>query len=153
MFRSFVSGADELVAALKAAPSGYKTSVLRDVATYLINNGLNVYPEYNYVSRQEAYGQTFFSPAQRRWFWANGGPDMIGDHRTGGQASWKATTMTSDYAVISNSASGIQYTQSVQAQAAQPRMVGWYTVIQNVMLHLSEAVSYAQANLAGKLLG
>lgn len=45
------------------------SAVTKDVAT-LLKGKLQKYPGYQYVSRVEAYGQTFKSVAQRKWFFA-----------------------------------------------------------------------------------
>ena len=44
-------------------------AITEDVGDYLVNV-LRSYPPQNYVTRKAAYGQTFFSDKQRRWFFA-----------------------------------------------------------------------------------
>ncbi len=66
-------GNEELQAFLKALPRGTMKDAIKAMADYMLGNtqhGLKHYPPYKYVSRKEAYGKTFFSDKQRRWFFA-----------------------------------------------------------------------------------
>lgn len=95
---------------------------------------LQDYPPQRYVSREAAYGQTFSSQKQRRWFFAalRSGKISVPYHRTGelGRA-WKVEGMghsvsTGPSAKISNAAPGAAHVYGIgMPQAAQPRMVGW----------------------------
>jgi hypothetical protein len=59
----------------RAVPRGAVKVALAALGEYLIGTpgkALRHYDPYKYVSRKRAYGQTFQSEKQRRWFWANG---------------------------------------------------------------------------------
>ena len=65
-----VSGIDAVLAKVIMLESpDAQRSVMRDVAEFM-RGKLQRYPAYRYVSRRQAYGQTFVSDKQRRWFFA-----------------------------------------------------------------------------------
>jgi hypothetical protein len=55
---------------LPRLPQEIRDAATDDVSNYLLNI-LRSYPSYRYVSRKEAYGVSFFTDKQRRWFFAN----------------------------------------------------------------------------------
>lgn len=135
---------------LKSVPRGVKGVAVTAVREYIMGNsrhGLKHEPAYKYVSRKSAYGKTFFSDKQRKWFWANGGPDMIGNHRTGYQtSSWGYTGDPTTRQTIYNTAASTAYTMGDKSQAAQPRLVGWRKVGDVVRSNLQGA--FRSATLA-----
>lgn len=64
-----IVGLKELQAKLKGLPEAAQDAIVDDVSKYYLNV-LREYPPRKYVSRMEAYGQTFFSDKQRRYFFA-----------------------------------------------------------------------------------
>lgn len=113
---------------IKELPYGTKAAAHKAYIIYVIGDerhGLKHEPEYNEVSRKRAYGQTFQSEKQRRWFfWAlNTGLIRPGqNNRT--HAQQKGWTFT-DNGSIRNNAPGIKWTMGDATQANQPRLAGW----------------------------
>jgi hypothetical protein len=135
---------------IKGVPRGSVKAALNALQEYFIGtdrHGLRHAPPYKYVSRARAYGQTFKSEKQRRWFWANGGPDMIGNNRTGAtENGWYGRETNGGYGVtLGNDAPGAYHTQDDAGQAAQPALVGWRKVAQNVADNMAGALRHAQA--------
>lgn len=118
---------------LRTVPRGALKVALEAFTEYIIGNdahGLKHNDPYKYVTRKSAYGFSFFTDKQRRWFWANGGPDMIGKPRTGKTSqAWKAVPMAGGYQFkITNDTAGGFYTRDDAGQARQPAKVGWRKV-------------------------
>lgn len=144
-----VRGLEKVQTFLKDLPRGTVKVALEALGEWFIGTegrGLRHAPPYKYVSRKKAYGYTFSSDKQRRWFFASGGPDMIGNNRTGATANgWKAVQGSGYKLVLQNNAEGVYYTMSDEGQAAQPRMVGWRTVSEVVASNMAGALRHAQA--------
>jgi hypothetical protein len=143
-------GVEELQTYLKNLPRGVVRVGIAALGEWFIGTdrrGLRHTPAYKYVSRKAAYGYTFKSDKQRRWFWANGGPDMIGNNRTGATSNgWKAVTGNGGYRLsLQNSAPGAYFTMSDTGQAAQPAKVGWRRVSEVVQSNLAGAMRHARA--------
>ena len=89
---------------LKTVPYGAVKVGLRAFTEYIIgdeSHGLKHPDPYKYVSRKSAYGVSFFTEKQRRWFWANGGPDMIGNNRTGQSSNaWEMKETRGGYGTL-----------------------------------------------------
>jgi hypothetical protein len=64
-----IHGLPHLQNLLKAVPPAVQDAITDDLSTYTINV-LRAYPPHRYVTRQAAYGRTFQSDKQRRWFFA-----------------------------------------------------------------------------------
>ena len=129
---------------------------MRAIAEYILGNsqhGLRHNEPYRYVSRKAAYGQTFFSEKQRRWFWANGGPDMIGDHRTNkASEGWAYVETKGGYAgKFVNSTPDAYYTRDDYGQARQPALAGWRKVSRVISDNIQGAIRHANAEI-GKYL-
>ena len=122
MFEIDVAGVDALRAVFAGVPKGIQTAL--GALTEFIVGLLKVPEPYKYVSRARAYGQTFQSDKQRRWFWANGGPSMIGNNRTGESTNAWTYSSTSNGYTVSNTTPGAYWTQG-DSQANQPALVGW----------------------------
>jgi hypothetical protein len=96
-------------------------AVQKDVAEYF-QGKLQHYPEYKYVSRQEAYGKTFFSERQRRWFWAalHSGELQIPYRRTRTlRNAWEIMSLGSDVLLVNET----DYAPHVQQRLTQSRMM------------------------------
>jgi len=141
---------EKVQAYLKEVPHGSVKAVLAAFQEYFIGtdrHGLRHPPPYKYVSRAKAYGSTFKSEKQRRWFWANGGPEMIGNNRTGNtENGWYGKETNGGYGItLSNDAPGAYYTMSDQGQAAQPALVGWRKISKVVADNMAGALRHARA--------
>jgi hypothetical protein len=125
-----IKGLKEVSDFINRLPRGVKIVFMRAFTTYILGDdthGLRHAPPYKYVSRKSAYGFSFFTEKQRRWFWANGGPDMIGDNRKGAIAEgWqmKETDSSWTHVSITNTVEGAGWVMGT-AQARQPAKVGW----------------------------
>jgi hypothetical protein len=144
-----VRGIEEVQAFLKTVPYGAVKIGLKAVTEYFLGNdqhGLRHYEPYKYVTRKKAYGQTFQSEKQRRWFWANGGPDMIGNHRTGETASaWTSHETNNGYGMsLENKSEGAKWIWS-DRQARQPQLVGHRTARAKIASNVAGALRHAQA--------
>jgi hypothetical protein len=139
----------------RAVPRGAVKVAIAALGEYLIGTpgkALRHYDPYKYVSRKRAYGQTFKSEKQRRWFWANGGPDMIGNHRSGETANaWTAKQTNSGYGLtLENPSEGAKYIWS-DKQAAQPAMVGHRTAREKIASNMAGAIRHARAAVSAFL--
>lgn len=138
---------------LKTLPRGVMRVALKAMSEWFIGDsqsGLKHPEPYKYVSRKSAYGVSFFTEKQRRWFWANGGPDMIGNNRTGKSAdawTYKPTETNKGYQFkLTNPTPGAYFTQDDYGQARQPAKVGWKkvtAVVNNNMARAIKAANYA----------
>ena len=154
-----VRGIKELQAFLRELPRGTMKVALAAFSKYVVGDdkhGLRHAEVYKYVSRKSAYGKTFFTPKQRRWFWANGGPDMIGNNRTGkSTAAWKFTETNQGYGTtISNDTTGGFFTRHESRQARQLGKVGWRktaaVIAANYAGGIRSAMSEVRKYLKGK---
>ena len=144
-----VRGVEAVNRFLKSLPRGTISVALVAFTEYVIGNdsrGLKHYPSYKHVNRSKAYGQTFQSDKQRRWFWYNGGPSMIGDHRTGMTAkNWGYNVTKGGYGItITNPTEGAYYTMHDSGQARQPALVGWRRVRDVIHSNMRGAIQAAQ---------
>ena len=144
---------------LRTVPRGALKVALEAFTEYVLGNdqhGLRHNDPYKYVTRKSAYGVSFFTEKQRRWFWANGGPDMIGKPRTGNtSAAWKKVPMAGGYQFnITNNTAGGFFTRDDAGQARQPAKVGWRKVSKvladNMAGGIRAAVAAVKKYLASK---
>lgn len=144
-----ILGLEEWKAFIKEIPQGVRVTFMRAFTTYIIgdkNHGLKHEPAYKYVSRKSAYGQTFVSEKQRRWFWANGGPDMIGNNRTHEISNaWEMKVRDSSWTHVSveNGADGVGWVMGL-GQARQPAKVGWRDILKVIQDNMTGAMNAAQ---------
>ena len=145
-----IRGVQELQAFLKKLPRGSLRVGLRAFSEYVLGNerhGLRHTEPYKYVTRKSAYGITFFTEKQRRWFWANGGPDMIGNNRTGESANaWTLVEKNNGYKIsLQNQTRAAFYTRDDKGQARQPAKVGWRKTSAVVAANTAGAMRAANA--------
>jgi hypothetical protein len=150
MIKIVARNIDKVQEYLKTVPRGSVKVALKALGEYFLGNdrhGLRHYEGYKYVSRKSAYGQTFQSDKQRRWFWANGGPDMIGNHRTDTTANaWTSKATNSGYGVtLENPSEGAKHIWGDDTQAAQPAAVGHRTAGAKVESNIAGAMRHARA--------
>jgi hypothetical protein len=107
------------------------------------NSGLKQYAPYKYVSRKKAYGVSFFSDKQRRWFFAN--MPSIPYQRTGEQGkAWRLEGIQGNNATIANRKKSSEFTRG---QTNLHRIMGWMTAIQQVRKDLPAAMKKGVAAL------
>jgi hypothetical protein len=137
---------------LKSLPRGSMRSALEAMAKYFIGNksrGLKHAEAYKYVTRASAYGFSFFTDRQRRWFFAalNSGELKIGNNRTGASGdAWGYTVNASGYQYkLTNNTTAAFYTRSDAGQARQPAKVGWRKVSKVIADNMAGAMQAARA--------
>lgn len=145
-----IRGVEELQRFLRDLPKGTVKVAIEALGEWFIGTdrrGLRHPPPYRYVSRKRAYGASFVSEKQRKWFWANGGPDMIGDNRTGEtNNSWESHITKGGYSLsLQNRSKGAYYTMSDTGQARQPALAGWRKVSDIVSTNMAGAIRHAKA--------
>lgn len=122
---------------LRAIPKGAVRVALEAFTEYIVGNeahGLRHPDPYKYVTRKSAYGFSFFTAKQRRWFfWAlnTGRIDPGSGKRTGeSTAAWKAIPRNDGYRyTISNNTAGGYWTRHDTRQARQLGKVGWRKIM------------------------
>jgi hypothetical protein len=143
--RVSIKGIDEWKAFLKSIPYGVKGVAMRAFAEYVMGDsrhGLKHPAAYRYVSRKSAYGRTFFSDAQRRWFFANGA--KVGNFRTGRlMKAWSIGGSAQTRLYLINSAPYAGFVIG-SGQARQPAKVGWRPAIEVVMSNFRGGIAAAQ---------
>jgi len=125
-----IEGLEEVRAKLKKLGSDApRKEVTKDVATYL-RAELQKYPSPRYVSRKQAYGRTFQSDKQRRWFFAalKSGELTIPYRRTQTlRRNWEIMPMgSSDYIVV-NETPYAKWVQDEDTQSNMMRLRNWKT--------------------------
>lgn len=141
----------EVTEFIKTLPAGTKKMALTEIQTYIIGDarhGLKHAPPYKYVSRKQAYGQSFFTDRQRKWFfWSlNTGRLQLPYKRTGSlAAAWKrGEGENSRY--ITNDAPYASLVQGDNTQSRHSKKIGWRTASQVVRDNIAGALR--QANQA-----
>lgn len=149
-----IRGIDKVEAFLREVPRGAMRAAVYALAEYIVgddSHGLAHDDPYKYVTRKQAYGETFQSEAQRRKVMA-----MISSGEiTPGQRYQSPTEQSSGYeiqstnqgygATIKNSSEGAYWTRV--AQPAQLAMVGWRSYIRVVEDNIKGAVRHALAEV------
>ena len=134
-----VNGVERVISVLQSIPKGIMPAL--EGFTRVITEALRKPEPYRYVSRKSAYGVSFFSEKQRKWFFANGGSAMIGDHRTGESSrAWSYASISKGYRV-SNPTKAAYYTRSDDGQARQPGKVGWLKVKEKISANFGVAMT------------
>lgn len=105
---------------------------LGEVAEFM-QGKLRDYPPYRYVSRKAAYGVSFFSDRQRRWFFAALAEGRIKpgqNNRTGALGEgWRIQQSGPKQLDLVNEVPYAVYVQgTITQQARQPRMAGWKSI-------------------------
>lgn len=152
MIKTSVSGVEEFVAFIKTVPRGIKIAAMREIATYIIGNdarGLKHEPAYKHVSRKSAYGKTFFTDRQRRWFFAalrSGEINPGVNNRTHSyKNSWRMQEENSDWRRVDvvNDASNAGFVGGIN-QARLNAKVGWRKAVNIVQTNIDGAIQAAQ---------
>lgn len=152
MIKVQVRGIEELKKFLKELPRGTMRDGIKAAGEYLIGDdrhGLKHLVKYKYVSRKSAYGVTFFSDKQRRWFFWALGEGLINpgvDNRTGNTAAgWKMKTTNNGYAAkLYNETQGAKYVMGDDTQARQPAKVGHRKMSDVISTNINGAIQAAE---------
>lgn len=126
-----VTGAQALQKSLGRFPHELAGQVATRLEQYFRRALPQMYPNYKYVSRQSAYGRTFFTDRQRKWFFAalNSGELQLPYRRSKelGQ-SFKVTRMGDNGLSISNTAPYARYVIGDVTQSRHAAKIGWKTL-------------------------
>lgn len=122
---------------LRAIPRGAVKVALEAFTAYVIgdeSHGLRHADPYKFVTRKSAYGFSFFTPKQKRWFfWAlkTGKIDPGSGKRTGeSTVAWKAVPRNDGYRfTVQNNTAGGYWTRHDKKQARQLGKVGWRKIM------------------------
>jgi hypothetical protein len=109
-------------------------------------------PAQNYVTRQAAYGVTFFTAKQRRWFFASlkDGNINVPYKRTGGMmANWRMEG-TGRLSFLANDAPGVDFVVG-EGQSRHEAAVGWKKVSQTLKAQTS-GIMHAFASAISKAI-
>jgi hypothetical protein len=132
----------EIEAKLNKLPIEVADNCMTEVQDYMLNVMQSDQPPEVYVSRVEAYGQSFFSDKQRKWYWAQVGAGNLtpGVHkrRTGEMSRGWHKVRTGLTGYIENRVKGAAYVYGDTSQANQPALVGWKKVTQQIMDRLDK---------------
>jgi hypothetical protein len=136
----------------KLSPAESKALVdqtTKAVADFLLPK-IQEYPPVKHVTRKQAYGVTFFTDKQRRWFWAalRSGELELPYRRTGTlRQGWHiASTKSSTYTLTN----ATEYAGLVQERGQQSRMmriIGWKTPSTFLQQYKSEIGRVGIANV------
>jgi hypothetical protein len=134
-----VEGLTTLLPKLQSLPLELKEEVIKAATDYSLEVLKEEEPPSKYVTRKAAYGQTFQSDKQRRWFFAALGDGRISVpyHRTGQLAkSWKVSR-SENGAIFTNTSPGASFVMGSPGQSRHEKMVGWSTIGHITTYHLS----------------
>lgn len=149
-----MEGMEEIMMKLNAVPDAVRNEINDDLSEYLVNT-LRQYPSPKYVTRKRAYGKTFFSDKQRKWFFAalSSGEIDVPYKRTQHLANmWQATVGNKGELLVVNDA---RYATYVMGEAGQQsrheKLVGWKSV-SKVVKDKSSALMKRVVRAANKAL-
>jgi hypothetical protein len=125
-----VDGIPQVQAILKNLPQDIQDAAVDEINKYLVNVMQTGQPSPNYVTRKAAYGVSFFTERQRRWFFANlneGNIDVPYKRTQGLRNAWHVEGSGARSFVV-NDAPGAAYVMGDETQSRHEKMVGWPTV-------------------------
>lgn len=124
-----IDGIEEVQHILANWPQEARDEAGKAGAEYLINK-FQAQPPPNYITRKQAYGQTFFSVKQRKWFFANlrEGKIRVPYKRTQKtRKGWQKIGRGEDIIIV-NETDGAYYTMDDQGQTRHEKLIGWQKV-------------------------
>lgn len=144
--KASITGIPEWKRFMQSIPRGVKGIAMRAFAVFVLGDskhGLKHPAAYRYVSRKRAYGVTFFSDRQRKWWFASG--KVPGNFRTGKLiAGWHIGGSSETRLTLVNSVPYAGYVIG-NSQARQPMKVGWRRAIEVVQSNFNGGIRAAQA--------
>lgn len=138
-----VQGLAELQAKLKQLPIEAQDMVVDDLNKYYLNV-FRGYPPKNYVTRKAAYGVTFFTEKQRRWFFANlneGNIDVPYVRTQQLSKGWRQVG-SGRTSFLANERAGAPYVVG-DDQSRHEAMVGWKKAVDVIKERMSKALQVA----------
>lgn len=122
----------EIEAKLNALPIEAAHAAMGDIEDYLLNVMRSDQPPPNYVTRKAAYGQTFQSDKQRRWFFAT--------HEMPYQKYRRTQALSKGWHIVDrgltgylvNYTKGASYVVGERNQSRHEALVGWKKASQQI---------------------
>jgi hypothetical protein len=145
-------GFKEFEGFIKSLPRGVKVVAMRAIGTYLIGDGkhgLKHYPPYKFITRRKAYGKSFESLKQQRWFFAAKAEGKIlpgYPRRTGKiQRGWEFNESGSDWrrVNITNEAEGVGWVMG-DNQARLNALADWRKAVIVITSNMRGAIRAGQ---------
>ena len=121
-------GLKQVQAKLAKLPDAVADDGVMAANTYLLDV-LRIYPPPNYTTRRAAYGVSFFTPKQRRWFFAalRNGEINVPYRRTQGiRDNWRIEG-AGRLSFLANDAPGVEWVIG-ENQSRHEALVGWKKV-------------------------
>jgi len=121
----------------------------QDVAEFM-QDKLRRYPAQKHVTRAQAFGQTFQSDKQRRWFFAalGSGELTLPYQRTNALAQgWDVRPLGSDGVQLINETPYAGYVMERSKQSRMAKLIGWQTVSYWLQRYGSEIGRVALKNI------
>ncbi len=151
-----VRGLEKVTKMLKDLPRGTIGAAIEAYTDYLIGNeqhGLKHYPAYKYISRKSAYGTTFFSDRQRRWFFAalKSGKLVLPYRRTDTLRNGWVKTGTKWQRIIRNRTPYIGVVMGESEQSRMSKKIGWRKVSAVIESNAKGALRAAQQAVSSYL--
>jgi len=156
-----VRNVDKVKKYLATLPRGVMRVALEAISQWLVGDsqsGLRHPEPYKYVTRKSAYGVTFFTDKQRRWFfWAlNSGKINPGNNNRTGESenAWRYVPQEKGknyvYRLVNDTPGGY-WTRDDKRQARQLGKVGWLKVSVVVKKNLAGALKAARVAVSNFL--
>lgn len=143
-----ITGEDEIARKLKGLPPAAQDAAVDEMSKYLLNV-LRLYPPQKYVSRKDAYGVSFFSDKQRRWFFAalKSGELSIPYKRSYNlRDNWKQLGRGAS-SIIVNETSYAKYVMGDKEQSRHEQKVGWKKLGDIVKERMGRVLEKADAGI------
>lgn len=146
-----LQGIQNILSVLQRLPKAARDEFSEDTADFLIKE-LCKEPPSRYVTRKAAYGKTFFSDKQRRWFfWALGtGKIGVPYRRTGALSRGWQKIGSGENLIIANEREGAQWVMG-DTQSRHGKMVGWKTYVQVIEKNI-KTIETRGAQMIGRVL-
>ena len=145
-----VRGLEEVEEFLKTVPRGAKGIAAQAYSTYLLGNdkhGLKYYPAYKKITRKQAYGKSFVSDKQRRWFFASlkDGSLQVPHIRTYNMRNSWQKIGNKWRPVLRNLAPYAKWVMGDSNQSRLSKLIGWRKVAQVIIDNTKGAMRSANA--------
>lgn len=129
-----VLGIKEITSKLDKLPEEVADIAIADVQDYFLNVMRSDQPTPNFISRKAAYGETFSSDRQRKWFFANlnDGSISVPYRRTQKLSQGWHIVKRGLFGYVVNNVPGAVYVIGSRKQSRHEAMVGWKTVQQQI---------------------
>lgn len=139
---------DEVIAKELAsiAKGELRDAAADELSDYLLRV-LRHYPSYRRVTRKQAYGVTFFSPQQRRAFFAklNSGEISVPYKRTQALSKGWHRLGEGEKTLIANEVPHAKFAYGDPKQANLLRLIGWKTLPEIIRERIAEGMRRADA--------